>query len=114
MKYYTDEDISPVVARILRNRGVDAVSVHEEGARALSDQEQLFRAAAMGCCVVTRNRDDFIELTEECFYAGLPPCGVLIVPAGVPLDAFAAIAGRIAQHAARFPGDLPPYTVSYL
>lgn len=37
MRFYLNEDLSPKVAELARDRGVDAVSVHEIGAAGLSD-----------------------------------------------------------------------------
>lgn len=105
MKVCLDEDIAPDVAVILRPLGVDAKSVHEEGRQGMSDREQLAHAAAEDRCLVTRNRNDFILLTRECFEKGLPHAGVLIVPWTIPPDDFRSIAKRIAAYVERA-GDL--------
>ena len=46
MKFYTDEDISPKVAEILRKRGIDAVSAHDIGMAGASDEDQLAEAVS--------------------------------------------------------------------
>ncbi len=80
MKYYLDEDLDPGIATASRALGVDVVSAHECGARSLTDEEQLARAAADGRCVVTFNCDDFVAVTRIAYDKGQPHCGVLIVP----------------------------------
>jgi predicted nuclease of predicted toxin-antitoxin system len=80
MKYYLDEDLDPAIAVAGRSLGVDVVSAHECGARGITDEEQLARAAAEGRCIVTYNRDDFIAGTRRAYDKGQPHYGVLIVP----------------------------------
>ena len=43
---YLDADVHPIVARILRDRGFDAVSANEAGQRQVTDREQLDSAVA--------------------------------------------------------------------
>ncbi len=114
MRFYLDEDIVPLVARLLRERGFDAVSVHEAGAVGLGDDSQLERAAREGRCLVTRNRDDFIRLTVAMFSAGLPHHGVVIVPFTIPNTRPAYLADLLANLAEEHPGDLPAYAVLFL
>ena len=80
MKYLLDEDLNPEVAEVGRGLSLDVVSVHEIGRRGLDDREQLELAAGDGRIFITRNRDDFIQLTVEFYQAGSPHPGVLIVP----------------------------------
>lgn len=84
MRFILDEDLSPVAAETARGLGLDAVSIHEIGRRGYGDAEQLGFAAAERRIFVTRNRDDFILLTVECFRTGEPHAGVLIVPRSLP------------------------------
>ena len=114
LKYYLDEDLSQKIAEILRSRGVDVVSVHEVGTEEFSDRSQLEQAAKAHRCLVTRNRDDFIQLTLQFFQEQLPHYGVLIVPYSFPGDRFSMIARALAKYAARHPDGLPAYTIDFL
>jgi predicted nuclease of predicted toxin-antitoxin system len=114
LKLYLDEDLSPKIARLLRDRGIEAVSVHETGAQGRSDFEQLKTAAVEGRCLVTRNRDDFIRLTLQFFTDGRPHHGVLIVPRSIPSDQFGMIARLLFTYASQRPEGLPPSTVDFL
>ncbi len=84
MRYLLDEDLHPGFAEVARGLGLDALSVHEVDRRGFSDDDQLRYAAAEGRCLVTRNRDDFIQLTVMYFEANRPHAGVLSVPRSLP------------------------------
>lgn len=45
VKLYVDEDIRPLLAEVLRQRGYDVKSAVEEGLMGLSDEEQILQAA---------------------------------------------------------------------
>jgi predicted nuclease of predicted toxin-antitoxin system len=79
MHYLIDEDLATDIARIGRRIGLDILSVHELGRRGWSDEEQLETAAREGRCVVTGNRGDFEDLTNQFFLTGRPHAGVLFV-----------------------------------
>lgn len=114
MRFYLDEDLSPKVAVLLRKKGVDAVSVHEVGAQKQSDAHQLLRAANARRCLVTRNRNDFIQLTAQFLAERRPHHGVLIIPWSLSGDRFSLLASALSGYAARHPRGLPPYAVDFL
>ena len=63
---YLDEDVSVVVAAILRARGFVVVTARDIGQLGLSDSEQLAYAAQAGLVLLTHNRVDFDRLHREC------------------------------------------------
>jgi len=113
MKYYLDADLSPIIAEILRKKGIVAISSHEEDTASLSDEQHLMRAAESGRCLVSRNRDDFMSLTVRFFHELRPHFGVLIVPFSYPPDRFSSIATSLPSYAAQA-HDLPAYTFAFL
>lgn len=98
MKLLLDEDISPQIATLLRQKGIDAVSVHEIGRTRLTDQEQLEYSALEGRCFVTQNRNDYILLTRQFFASNISHKGVLIVSSPYRLNDFTGIAEAIAGY----------------
>ena len=114
MKYYLDEDLSPKIAVLLRRQGVDCISAHEIEMVQVSDFEQLELAAQKKRYLVTKNRDDFIRLTVQCFNDHLPHCGVLIIPATIPGDRFSLIAEALAGYACTRPEGMPPYGIDFI
>ena len=116
MKYLLDEDLNPLTAEIACGLGLDVVSVHDVGRRGLSDVDQLEYAAGERRVLVTRNRDDFIELTLAFFRTRQPHAGILIVPHSLPNRDAKKMAHALAGwHAARMErGGLYPYTIDFL
>jgi predicted nuclease of predicted toxin-antitoxin system len=114
VKLYLDEDISPKVSVILRQKGMDAVSAHETGMLEASDEEQLSFAAAEGRVMVTRNRDDFIALTVQFFDDLKPHRGLIIIPHTIPGSEFSKIATLLVKISKDHPQDLEPYTIEFL
>ncbi len=114
IKFYLDEDLSPKIAVILRKTGMEAVSAHEVEMIAASDLEQLEFAAREKRCLVTRNRNDFIRLTQQFINDRRPHWGVLIVSYSLPGDQFARIARLLKIYASQHPSGLEPYEVDFL
>lgn len=112
MRFLLDEDLSPKVAEVARNLGLDVVSVHEVGRRGLSDREQLQFAASEERIFVTRNRNDFIRLTAEAFQEGKPHEGMLIVPRSLPNDRPEHIAHALKRWRERH--EPSPYLIDFL
>lgn len=79
LAFLLDEDISYRVAEGLRQRGVDAISVHEadRANRSLSDEDQLAFAASAGRVLVTYNRADYQVLDAAWRMQGRTHSGIL-------------------------------------
>ncbi len=70
MRFLVDEMSSEDVARLLRERGHDAVHVAEVGLRAVPDPDLLAVATSQGRVVVTENAADFVPLLDARTAAG--------------------------------------------
>lgn len=78
VRLYTDADITPKLARILRSNGYDAVSAYDVGNGALSDTEQMAFATSERRTLLTYNAQDFTPIYEKYWFAGLTHAGVVV------------------------------------
>ncbi len=76
--FYFDEDVSVVVARIMRAHGFEVVCAKEVKLRSKSDEEQLRFAAKEGRIFVTHNIKDFIKLHKDYIDKGLRHNGIIL------------------------------------
>ena len=77
---YTDEDMSVLVATLLRSRGLEVTTVPEQLTLGKTDREQLEFAVSLGRCIVTHNRVDFERLHLQFIEEGRKHCGIIVVP----------------------------------
>ena len=61
IRFYLDEHVPKSVARGLRTRGVDVLTIGETGLRGASDEEHLARAKSERRVIFTQD-DDFLRL----------------------------------------------------
>jgi predicted nuclease of predicted toxin-antitoxin system len=110
--FLLDEDLPPAAARIARGLGIEAHSVHELGRTGHGDEDQLDFATSRQWIMVTRNRDDYIELTTRAFATNRPHHGVLLVGRRTPNTDPEGIAHSLAAWArcssSRMSGPPPP------
>ena len=78
IELYLDEDVSVLVAELLRVRGFSARTTQEEGLKNASDQEQLAHAVSRKQTLLTHNRDDFVTLAQGYFATGRKHYGIII------------------------------------
>jgi len=78
VKTYLDENISVVVAEILRSRGFGAITAQEAGNKGLSDASQLEFASGQGMSILTHDRVDFEDLARDYFVSGKTHHGIII------------------------------------
>ena len=77
---YTDEDMSALVATLLKSRGLDVITVPEQATLGKTDSEQLKIASSLSRCLVTHNRVDFERLHLQCINENKQHPGIIIVP----------------------------------
>lgn len=75
---YTDEDVTDLLAELLRQQGYDAISTQEVELFHTSDEEQLVFAAAQDRAILTFNRDDFSVLFDAWREQGRDHAGIII------------------------------------
>ena len=80
IRLYLDEDISQVIAQVLRSRGYDVTSAHEVGMEGKPDSEQLAWAADSGRTLISFNVRHFAELAEITYREGRSHPGILVSP----------------------------------
>jgi predicted nuclease of predicted toxin-antitoxin system len=81
LAFYMDEQVPSAITSALRSRGVDVLTVQEDGFDGQPDSEVLDRAGLLGRVVVTMD-NDFHILTSARLASGVPFSGVVFVHAG--------------------------------
>ena len=76
---YTDEDMSVLVATLLKSRGLDITTVPEQNTLGKRDLEQLEFATSLKC-LLTHNRVDFERLHLQYIQENKKHSGIIIVP----------------------------------
>jgi len=79
-----------------------------------SDEAQLDKAGREDRCLVTKNRDDFIELTVQFYRDGRPHAGVLIVPYSYPGDKLTLLARALVSYTKVHPDGTVAYEIDFL
>ena len=70
LELYLDEDVSVLIAELLRARGFQATTTLEAGQIGRRDEEQLAYATSRRMALFTHNRADFERLAREYFESG--------------------------------------------
>lgn len=83
---YLDEDVSVLIATLLRARGFDVVTARDEGMLAQDDPDQLAHAVSLGRCIVTHNRVHFERLHGEYLATGQKHHGIIIASRRSPYE----------------------------
>jgi predicted nuclease of predicted toxin-antitoxin system len=78
--FYVDEDMSALVATLLRSRGLDITTVPEQKTLGKTDSEQLEFAASLGRRLLTHNRVDFERLHLQYMEGDRQHAGIIVVP----------------------------------
>lgn len=75
---YFDEDVSVLVANLVRGRGFVVKTTREEGRLHDSDEVQLAYAVSQQSAFVTHNRTDFENLAQLYFETGRTHYGIIV------------------------------------
>jgi predicted nuclease of predicted toxin-antitoxin system len=65
IKLYLDEDIDPLLTKVLRDRGYDILSTHEAKMHKSDDYKQIDFAISEGRAILTHNVRDFHRIAKE-------------------------------------------------
>jgi 23S rRNA A2030 N6-methylase RlmJ len=106
VKVYLDENLSSDIARLLRAKGVDAVSAHEARKRQATDRAQLEFATAHDRVIATADVVDFVYLSRQAIAANSEHAGIIVVPPSFRGNEFQAIADAIHEIVRRYPDGL--------
>jgi len=90
---YLDEDVSVLIATLLRARGFDVVTTRDENMLGQADPFQLAHATSLERCIVTHNRVDFERLHQERLASGRAHFGIIVAARRSPYE----IARRLAM-----------------
>jgi len=83
---YTDEDMSAMVAILLKAQELDVTTVPEQGTLGKSDREQLEFATSINRCLLTHNRVDFERLHLEYMENDQAHSGIIVIPQKIPYE----------------------------
>jgi predicted nuclease of predicted toxin-antitoxin system len=86
IELYLDEDVSVLVAELLRARGFTAVTARDAGQLEKSDAEQLAYAVSQSKALLTHNRIDFEALARRYFEAGQSHDGIIVAARHAPSE----------------------------
>jgi len=89
LKVYLDEDISPILAKLLRKEGIDALCAHDAKMIQKEDKDHLAFATQEKRVLISCNVRDFPEIASKQEHAGI------ILSRQLPLDAYAVLAEQI-------------------
>ncbi|MDO8671150.1 MAG: DUF5615 family PIN-like protein [Dehalococcoidia bacterium] len=75
---YLDENVPPLIARLLQAEGYDVISAYEVGMPAQDDEEQLKYAASSGRAILTFNQKHFRPLYDQWWISGRSHSGIVL------------------------------------
>lgn len=90
---YLDEDVSVLVATLLRVRGFNVTTTRDQAMLGQPDECQLARATELSRCIITHNRVDYEQLHRRYLTTGQKHFGIIV---GARRDAY-ELARRIAK-----------------
>ena len=86
VELYLDEDVSMLIADLLRARGFVTVTTQEAGRTGENDASQLEYAISQSKTLLTHNRADFEALAQHYFSLGRTHHGIIIAVRRPPYE----------------------------
>jgi predicted nuclease of predicted toxin-antitoxin system len=86
IELYLDEDVSVLVADLVRARGFTAITTREAGHLHASDADQFVYAISQHKTFLTHNRADFEALAQTYFITGQTHYGIIIAVRHPPYE----------------------------
>lgn len=86
IEFYLDEDVSVLIADLVRARGFAASTTQESGQLGSSDVGQLEYAIAQRKALLTHNRADFEHSARQYFSTGRSHYGIIIAVRRPPYE----------------------------
>jgi predicted nuclease of predicted toxin-antitoxin system len=86
IELYLDEDVSVLVAELLRARGFSVITTREAGQLGSSDADQLAYAVSQRRALLTHNRVDFESLAQTYFSPGRSHSGIIMAVRHSPYE----------------------------
>ncbi|MEI8188916.1 MAG: DUF5615 family PIN-like protein [candidate division NC10 bacterium] len=77
-RLYLDEDVDPLLARVLADRGYDVLTTQDACQVSSSDADQLAFAANAGRAIMTHNAAHFAMLARKYAQSGLEHHGIVL------------------------------------
>lgn len=78
IRLYLDEDVDPLLAQVLRDRGIDCLSTQETKNCGNPDRAQLTFAATHTRTILTFNVKDFAKLSQRYLAEGNTHSGIIL------------------------------------
>ena len=107
-RLYLDEDITPLLARLMRERGHDVISCRDIGATGIPDDDQLDRATELGRAILSSNYGDFIRLSRECVRDGRAHGGIIVSYHQIDIDTISGDVELVSRFMTEVDGDHLP------
>lgn len=108
IELYLDEDVSVLVAELLRARGFVALTARETGQLGNSDEGQLGYAVSNQKVFLTHNRVDFERLAQHYFQTGKEHYGIIIAARSVTARGGRTPAGHLESSYGRRDAESDP------